>query len=293
MRITDNSVYARMNRSMLSTRAEAVEAQDRASSGIRVAKPSDDPGAFAQARRERAREALGRAGTESADAAWSQLSGADDALNSAGDALARARELALRGSNDTLGAEERATLALEAREIRKQMTTFANTQVQGAYVFAGNATDKPAFESDGTFLGTHGSREVQALPGVRVQASLPGGDAFGAGESDDIFSSLDTLLAGLESNDPAQARASLGGIDISTNRILGARATLGGIMNSLQTARSVAEKHADISEGERGRLTEIDEVSAATAMLKATSAYNSAVAIAQKLPLSGLVGSAR
>jgi len=292
MRVTDSAVFGSMKRQLGSARARVVSAQDTASDGLRVRKPSDDPAAFAEARRQRSRQALAEAGEKTADAAFNRLASTDDALNSVGEMLSRVRELAMEGANGTLDASNRAGMAVEVRQLRTQILAVANTEVDGQHVFAGNADGAAPFETDGSFNGTNSSRQLQAYPGVRFQTSLEGGTPFGAGTGNDVFATMDALATALEGNQPSDVRATLANIDTSFDRISHARAQVGAMMDSMDVARSVTNRYAFDATRETSRLTEVDEVSAASDLMKASTAYNAALAAAQRLPLSGLIGSA-
>src|ERR671933_347012 len=63
MRVTDSAAFAAIRKQVTRARAEFATAQEQASSGLRVQKPSDDPVAAAAARREHgARRCGSRAG---------------------------------------------------------------------------------------------------------------------------------------------------------------------------------------------------------------------------------------
>ena len=58
------------------------------------------------------------------------------------------------------------------------------------------------------------------------------------------------------------------------------------MMDSMDVARSVANRYAFDATRETSRLTEVDEVAAASDLMKASTAYNAALAAAQRLPLT-------
>jgi len=289
MRISDSYVFGSLNKHLTRVKGELAQAQERASSGLRVGKPSDDPVAYAAARREHAKKTLAEAGMKGADLALTQMAGADEALSMATDGLARAKELALAGASDTLGAEQRQNLAEEVRKIREQMVVLGNTQVAGSYVFAGRRDDRPPFDNAGAFTGDTDVKEVSAFPGVSVSGSISGQDAFGVAGNGDVFSSLDALITALESNDATAVRNALPDVDVSERRLLSTRSRLGSMMDGVETARSVADRYSFSAEVEAGRLLEVDEVDAVGDLLKAKNAMEVALATAQQIPTAGLI----
>src|SRR5690349_10942988 len=94
MRVTDAATFELMKRRVGVASTAVQTAQEQASSGLRVAKPSDDPIAAAAARRETSRKALADAGKTATDQATSLLQGSDEALNDVFQALSRAHDLA-------------------------------------------------------------------------------------------------------------------------------------------------------------------------------------------------------
>ena len=84
----------------------------------------------------------------------SLLEGTDTALQSAETLLLSAKELALRGANDTLGPEQRAILANEVGGLLHQAIALGNSDVNGRYLFAGQANDQPPFSEQVTVAST-------------------------------------------------------------------------------------------------------------------------------------------
>lgn len=291
MRVSDSHIFQAMQQNLGRARTRVAEAQARASSGLRVDKPSDDPVAAAAARRERSKQALAEAGIKAAELASSQLTGADHALGEMFDSLMRVKELALAAASDTGDALTRRAAAEEVQRIREQLVALGNTEVAGSYVFGGYRDGAPPFEASGLFAGDTNVREIEVLPGVRVSASAPAAQAFGMEGGVDLFATLDGIVSALEANDPDGVRASLGALDAGQAQVLDARARTGAMLNSLDVARAVADRHAYTSQIETARLVEIDEVSALTDLVKAKSALELALATAQQLPVGGLARS--
>lgn len=288
MRISDGSVFSALNKRMNSARADMAEAQEKAGTGLRVSKPSDDPVAYAAARRENNKRALAEAGIRNGDVATSQLNIADEALGMATEAISAAKALAVTGGSGALGAEQRAALAGQVDQIRAQLVTLGNTQVAGVYVFGGYAEDQPPFDTNGVFVGDRSTKEVTTYPGIKAAAGIHGEEAFGSAGAD-VFAALDALSAALNSNDQAAVRASLTNLDGSESRMITARARVGAMVEGVQTASAVADRYSYSAKVEASRLTEIDEVSAVTDMLKAKAALEAATATANELPTGGLV----
>ena len=289
MRVTDASAYESMRSSVMKARVEATKAQDAASTGLRVRKPSDDPYAAAAARRETSRRVLAEGGVRNTEVASMLLTGTDAAIDDVYTGLTEARALAVEGSTTGVSDENRRALAVQVRKIREQMVTSGNANVGGKYVFAGYRDNVPPFEQNGTFVGDEFAPDIQVMPNLRLATSVNGGAVFGEG-ADSLFTTLDNLANALETGDSATVRSSLDIIDTNQERVLKARSQVGGMMNNVETVRAVADRHATRATSEVSRLIEADPFAAATDLLRARSALESAIAVAQQIPVGGLAG---
>jgi flagellar hook-associated protein 3 FlgL len=288
MRISDSAVFDNVKRQVNKAREGVLTAQEQASTGMRVNKPSDDPVAAAQARREASRKALADAGKSATEQAQGQLEATDSALNDVFEALTSARSLAVQGASSTMGPENRTAAANEVRKIREQMVALGNTNINGRYVFAGYRDQSPAFDPSGAFVGDTATKEVQALPGLKVAASISGQAVFGSNTSDDLLGSLDALASALESNDIDAVQATIKGLNINQERVLNVRSQVGAMIDSVQVANSIADQQSYRSQLEIGRLVQVDEITAATNFIQAKGALDAALTIAQQIPVGGL-----
>jgi flagellar hook-associated protein 3 FlgL len=284
MRVSDNAKFASITKNVQKAQAEFLSAQQKAGSGLRVAKPSDDPVAAAQARREASRKVLGEAGISAADAATDQLYGADQALGDVYEGLTQARALALQGASDTSSKENRTAIAQEMRKIRDTMVSLGNTKIGDKFVFAGYRDQTAPFEQNGTFVGDGSTKEVQPVPGMRVAASISGASVFGNGEPNDAFQTLDAIIGALESNDPEAIRGQLDHLQTNQDRVIESRSVLGSMMDSVELARNVADQQQERATKQISQLTEADTVQSALQLLQAKSALEAAMTVAQQIP---------
>lgn len=288
MRVTDSQAFEAMRRQVGQARSNTMKAQEQASSGLKVARPSDDPVAAAAARRQNAYKVFADSAAKNADVANDHLSASDQALSDAVQSLSDARAAAVGGSTSSVTDENRRALAVEVRRIREAMLNTANTNVGGKYVFAGYRDQQAPFDASGTFVGDDSVREIETLPGVRQKASVSGTAAFGEA-GNDVFSVLDKLATDLESGNVDGIRGAITSIDQASARAFTAQAQVGAMMNTATMARTLSERHAFNATNEISRLTEVDEFEAATNLVKARSALDAAVAVAQQIPVGGLI----
>ncbi|QXQ05614.1 hypothetical protein KX816_15470 [Sphingosinicellaceae bacterium] len=225
-------------------------AQSQIDSGKRFDAPSDDPVASGIATRLRRTQAEGLARGTAIDAAASRLATSDTTLGAVATLLQRAREIGLAAANVTLNASDRATLAIDAKQLGEQLLDLANTTgADGTPLFGGASGRSPAFARDATgavaWTG-FGGGGVVALGSV-VSADNGGPAAFigagvaagaGAVASGDAFALIDSLQAALAAPDATRAAvlaAVLGGLDASVSRVADAQAAVGVRAARLET----------------------------------------------------------
>jgi flagellin-like hook-associated protein FlgL len=154
MRITTTMLFNTTLAHIQQYNARLLQTSEEASSGRRLHRPSDDPSGT--------RRVLGLRGalsslqqfTSQRAVTTSVLDGTDTALESVETLLLSAKGLALRGVNDTLGPDQRATLAREVGGLLHQAIALGNSDVNGRYLFAGQANDQPPFSEQATVAST-------------------------------------------------------------------------------------------------------------------------------------------
>lgn len=163
------------------------DAQQRLTSGLRVLHASDDPTAAARAERARALMQRADASQRAVDASRNSMTLTESALADAGELLQQARELITAAGNASYSDAERAYVANQIAEIRKQLMGVANRgDGSGGYVFSGQGAGRPPFlDRPGgvDYVGTGGAVRVATeeplpltLDGAEVWLKSPTGN---------------------------------------------------------------------------------------------------------------------
>src|SRR5215475_13954949 len=154
MRITNNRLFNTTLANIEKQNARLLQTSEEASSGLRLQRPLDDPTGTR-------RVLTIRNNLSSLDQFKSQqtlmnslLDGTDTALQDTETLLLTAKGDALRGVNDTFGAEQRVELANEVGGLLQQAIALGNSDVNGRYLFAGQANDQPPFAAQATAAST-------------------------------------------------------------------------------------------------------------------------------------------
>jgi flagellar hook-associated protein 3 FlgL len=281
MRVTDKLMFQHATRDTASARARAEEALARASTGVRVQHPADDPsgaGLLTLHRATAARlEAVGGVAQRAAD----ELSAVDGALGEITNLLARARELTIQMSNGTMGAAERADAAGEAQSLQDAVIAALNTRVGTRYVFGGTADAAPPFDPTGAYLGDTGVRRLEIAPGVLQDASVRADVAVkGAGGGVDVLAAFGALVTALQANDQAGTAAVLTQLDQGTTQLASARSQAGVAMNAFDTAVSASRAARDEATARAGGIADADPIEAASELALAQRALEASLTAA-------------
>ncbi len=290
MRVTEGMLSNLARERITRARSTVYEAQQVAGTGIRAGKPSDDPTAVAIGARASHQKSLAVSRMRTAEAGLGSLQFQDGTLADVGTLLSRAKELALQGSGGAASDSDRAVLVEELNAVREQVRSLANARFDGEYIFSGYATGTQPFAADGTYQGGTDTVELEVAAGVRVAKGVTGEAALTLGGGDNIFTALDALHTALSNNDPTAAQDTVGQMDDAIRQVAKSRATVGGHMQSFQTAFAAAERVYDYAFEQRSQLIEADPFEAYTDLSQALQALQAASQLAQLLPREGLLG---
>ena len=249
--------------------ARLQKTQEALATGKKVNAASDDPVASAQINAVRAELSRLEVMQKNVNTAYDELAMTESALSSAEDLISRAREISVQGANSVLGPEDRAILATEIDAIRDQLFKLANTQSPtGEYIFAGHATNRPAFFDNAgnyEFQGDEGQRNLNIAAGVTVSVRTSGNRVFGEGETG-IFAVLQNLAGGLRADDDEIIQRSMTRIDDSQQLMLEGIADLGSRMGLVEDQQLLNEAfNIQLKEGLSG-LEDIDYAKAISEM---------------------------
>jgi flagellar hook-associated protein 3 FlgL len=220
--------------------------QEELASGKRLLTPADDPVATAQI--QSIRSELSRIETMQSNIsrASSELAMVEDSVASVEGLLMRARELAVRGANDSLSLQDREIIATEVDALREQLIATANTQSSdGDYIYAGYAVSAAPYTDatvNATYAGDTGVRAINIASGLTVSTRFAGEAVFGQGSAAtgqlNAFEALAVLSAGLRGN----ASAAITSLTNNGNAVTQDEAiniSMQALDTNLETVRSV------------------------------------------------------
>ncbi|MBA57638.1 MAG: flagellar hook-associated protein 3 [Gammaproteobacteria bacterium] len=188
MKISSTYLFDSSLKNIQSTQSDVSRSREKIASGKSLTRASDDTSKL------RNIETL-QSNLKKIDSFDSNLSYLKDrlkleesVLGSASDILIRLKELALQAANDTLMATDRDIIAAEAKNLRDELLSIANTRdVEGNYVFGGSRTEILPFKKDDVtgaveYQGDNRQTRIQ-ISGTREMAKNRDGQSIFEGAS--------------------------------------------------------------------------------------------------------------
>lgn len=242
MRVTENTRLNTIQRNLSRVSSAHAEASNRAATGLKLNKASDDPVGAAYV--STVRNSLQQTATyrKNIGLVRSDVETTESAIAQGVELLNQSREAAMQGANDSLDSGDRQMLANQVAALREQLVGIANTKGSAGYLFSGNQLDTPAFAEDGTYQGDEGVRRLETGHNVFMDASVTGLDVFDAPGGVNVFEVLDSLETALRSDDGTQISAQLTSLDAALSQMNQSRAETGLMLNRMDTADATLEQ---------------------------------------------------
>lgn len=278
IRTTFHGRLSAISRQTSQVAGRMARAQVEAASGLRYHKASDDPSRTTQVHRVREQTADLEVFIDNATWSTSVLAAADEAVTGIASTLADARELAVQLSSDTYSAAARQDSVITAQAMLDRVLLFANTNLGGRYIFAGDAYDAEAYDpATGAYLGDTGNPGTEIGNG-KVAATGFDGSAMlqGAG---DVIVAVQDLITALTGGLADDVRAAIDGLDDAVDQLSEARTTIGGEMKRADDALEIhAAMRAQLGQLESD-LTNVDSIAAYTRLYEVQTAFEAALSV--------------
>ncbi|MEZ5399401.1 MAG: flagellin [Bryobacteraceae bacterium] len=178
---------------------------------------------------------------------------AESALSQAVDVLERIQSLTVQGGSDFATPQARETLAGEVEVLLGQLVSIAQSQIEGRYIFSGDADQDPPYTVDLTlddpasdYAGTPATRQIQHPNGTRfalartAEQIFDNQDAPGA----NVFDAANAARLALRSNDVDAIGAALSALKSANTHLNDQLAWYGGVQAQVNAASDFASRQA-------------------------------------------------
>ncbi len=275
MRVTSSEIYRNFLNDLEKLSASYSKVSQQISSGKKLTQLGDSPAGSSEL------VSLTELASEidmyrsNMDTSTYVLQVADSALNEVHNIYTTIYTKGSEAASELLQPEARAAIATEVRTLRDQILSLANTQVRGRYIFGGAETLEPPFEISGdavTYVGDDDTNSVAVNEGVDVQVGVVGSDTFNA-----IFSSIESVLTALDSNDVDGIQNALAQFSSAFSSLGQSRGQIGSNLGLLENISSVLDsKELNVKE-QRGTIEDANMAEAAVQLNQIKTALDAAL----------------
>lgn len=282
MRVTNQTIYASEGVNVQSSLAALANAQQQATTGKRIQRPSDDPAGTAAALRIRQQAAANNQYSRNISDGTSWLTAADGALTQTSTLLRKARDLAIQSVNGTNNQDSLNALAEQLEGIKSSLLAQANTQLAGRSVFAGTSNAGAAYTSSTTppaysFTGNSTDAVTRRVgEGQSVRVDVDGSSVFGATGST-VFDQLDSMIATLRSG--GDLESSVATIDTDLSSVASAQAQVGAAENAVQNAKTAQQSTSVALTQQQSSVENVDTALAALNLTNANNIYQATLLV--------------
>ena len=240
--------------------------QEKLSSGKDLMRPSDDPTRVARSLQLRTEMEGVRQYQNTVGEALGWTSVTETALNQIAEALHRVREMTVQAANDAAGPDSREAIGKELVGLLDTIKIAANASYGGRYVFAGSETNLRPYQTGAVdnYDGDNLIFEREIGPGVRLPVNVVGPDVIGD-ETGGLLGTIRTVIDHLDDPGVGDLLSNdLDDLDDRLDELNAVRATVGAVMNRLETAGS---RLAEYEGTTLGMLSENEDTDMAKAMI--------------------------
>ena len=282
MKISTSLYFDRATSQLGNVQGELAKTQEQLSVGKQIVKPSDAPDKASLVTRLESELARQTSYQDTLKSVNVRLTAEETALKNTSDVMARIKELAVQAANDTVGAQDRQSIALEMGNLREQILSLANSQdSNGNYLFSGSRAGSPAFSKDASgriqYQGDQARMQVNVGDNRRMNMNMPGSDAFTRVVRDDgkgnkvgvdFFQSLDDLVNAVKTSDHAAIQRGVTEVDTLQNGVSEGLGQIGADLTVVDLQTNVLDQVVLRLKTTRSDVEDLDYTEAITRMNK-------------------------
>ena len=282
MKISTSLYFDLASQQLGNAQAKLTKVQEQLSTGLQIVKPSDAPDKASLVTRLQSELSRQAGYQDTLKAVNVRLTAEETALKNTSDVMFRIKELAVQAANDTLGPQDRQSIALELGTLRDQVLSMANSQdSNGNYLFSGSRSGDAAFSQDKagrvTYQGDHSRMKVNVGDNRRMNLNLPGSDIFTRVVRDDgkgnkvgvdFFQALDDLTQAVKSGDRINMQRGIAEVDTLQNGVSEGLGQIGADLGVVDMQNNVLDQVVLRLQATRSDIEDLDYTEAITRMNK-------------------------
>ena len=260
------------------------------SSGIRVNKASDDPGAVASILDYQNQIDQITQVQTNLQLASTVAQTADTGLQSASSLMNQLMSIATHGASSTATANDRTTLGAQVQNIEQQLVAIANTTLQGRYIFGGDDPNTQPYtfnwaSPDGVIANNTPTNTqtitsaggASIIPGLTAQQIFDVQNPPGTPAPGNVFQAVYSLGQALLANNQAGVQTALTSIGAAATQLAQSNASYGNTETWIQQANQDASERLTNLQGLLSGARDTDIAAAATQLATDQTALQAAL----------------
>ena len=283
MRVTHPMLHQNSINNMSQNLSRWEKTNSQVSSGKSLQRPSDDPFGVSKAMNLKSALATNEQYERNTNEATLWLDETDQTINSMVSVMQRARELAIQGDTGTQSEHGRNVIAAEVEELTEQIRQFANSKVNGNYLFNGLNTNEAPFPNPDSYETNSfdtGSKTISIGDGVSVKVNVTADQLFGNAEDEaNLFKELNDLAENIRSGESVPLEQ----LDKGLERILTAAAEVGARQNRVEAINNRIKDSTLELTSMLSKTEDVDYSVAMTKLKSEESIYQASLAATAKL----------
>ena len=276
-------------------------AEQQLSTGYRVNQASDAPAEVGDIFVARAALSSENQTIQNLNAVQANVQAGDNGVQTAVQLLQNAMTLGSEGASSTVTQAQQNALATQVQSVLSQLVGISATQVNGVYIFGGDASGSAPYQLDPTSptgvdqLTTAQATAQTADPtGITFQTSMTAQQLFDAQDTlgnptpQNAFAALNNLQLALQSGNVTNITAAISNIQTASDYVNQQLGFYGAAENRITSAIDLAQKFQVQTQTQLSNLQDTDMTSVAVQVTQETTALNAAMAAEGKRPTSTL-----
>jgi len=292
MRVTQSMLQNNMLQNLFQSQSKMNKYLNQINTGKKISRPSDDPIIAMKGMNHRTNITEIEQYTRNTSEVWGWFDQSDDVLGKATSAMQRMEELAIQAANGSNSESELDSIAEEVKQLKEQMVEFANTKVNGKYIFNGTDTDKKpvSIDDEGNVTieeatGRKEAVEIEVAKDINMSVNVSPEELF----DESLFENIDSFIGALENGDKEELNESVGNLQDSSSQIIKSRAELGARMNRLELIEDRLSHQGIIAEDTMKKNEGVEFEEAVTNLLTEEVIHRAALAAGSKIIQPSLI----
>ncbi len=277
------------------------DTQRQVSSGVRISKPSDDPGAVTDLLQLESDIGRLKQVSSNLSSVKGEVDSGEAALQSATQIMLQVQTLAVQSASSIVTAATRSGLSELVGQILGQLVSVSQTQFEGRYVFGGDTDGQPSYQVNlGSPTGVDrlitmsATRQIQDATGVTFADSRTAQDIFDhrnpndTTAADNVFAAVNSLRVALATNDQPGIISAIDSIHVASDYLSQQLAFYGRVQDQVATATDLAHKFQLQYETAVSTKKDTDMATAAVELTQEQTSLQAAIQAQASLPRTSL-----